>query len=83
MSPQGGGRGYPVPDLITDWSQVPVMVPFTLSARVIGVSRSTLYNLIKRGDLHAKRVGTGRVFIPKAELRRYCEAEATIEAAVT
>jgi excisionase family DNA binding protein len=59
--------------VITDWDQLPVMVPITLSAATIGVSRSTFYELLKRGELRAKRVGPGRVFVPKNELKRYCE----------
>jgi excisionase family DNA binding protein len=56
---------------VTDWDQLPVMVPLTMSARTIGISRSTLYTLLKTGELRARRVG-GRVFIPKVELRRFC-----------
>jgi excisionase family DNA binding protein len=63
-----------VPTLeITDWSQVPVMVPINVAARAIGVSRSSLYNVINSGELRTKQVG-GRRFIPKPVLMRYCEA---------
>jgi excisionase family DNA binding protein len=64
-----------VPVLVTDWDQVPVMVPLAQAARVIGISRSSLYNLFERGELQSRRVG-GRVFIPKVELRRFCEGAA-------
>ena len=57
-------------DLVTDWDRVPIMVPLEHSARVIGISRSSLYNLIKSGDLRVRRVG-GRVFVTKAELQRF------------
>jgi excisionase family DNA binding protein len=58
--------------VVTDWSQVPVLVPIDLSAAVIGISRSSLYNLLNAGELRAKRVG-GRKFIPKRVLMQYCE----------
>ena len=59
-------------DLITDWSQVPILAPIEMGARVIGISRSTFYALINSGEIRTKRVG-GRRFIPKVELQRYCE----------
>ena len=59
-------------DLVTDWSQVPVMVPFGTAARVIGIARSSIYNLVRSGELRERRVG-GRVFITKIELQRFCE----------
>ncbi len=55
---------------ITDWGQIPLMVPIPLAAETVGVSRSTLRNLIERGELRAKRVG-GRVFVTKSELERF------------
>jgi excisionase family DNA binding protein len=63
----------PDPTVVTDWDELPIMVPLSLAAATIGVARSTLYNLLERGDLRAKRVGEDRVFITKTELKRYCE----------
>lgn len=40
------------------------------AAKVIGVSRSTLFNLLARGDLKARKLGT-RTLITSAELERY------------
>jgi excisionase family DNA binding protein len=40
------------------------------AAKVIGVSRSTLFNLLARGDLKARKLGT-RTLITTAELERY------------
>jgi excisionase family DNA binding protein len=59
---------------ITSWDQLPVMVPLATAARTIGVARSSLYNLMKAGQIQSRRVG-GRVFITKAELRRFCEGD--------
>jgi excisionase family DNA binding protein len=64
-----------MPTLVSDWDQLPLMVPIGLAARAIGVSRSTLYALLDRGDLRDRRVG-GRRFITKRELRRFCEGAA-------
>jgi excisionase family DNA binding protein len=68
-----------MPDRITSWSDLPVMVPLLLAAQTIGVSRSTLYNVIAAGDIRVRRVGVGRVFITKTELRRYCEGKFVLE----
>jgi excisionase family DNA binding protein len=56
----------------TTWDDVPIMASIDQASAVVGVSRSTFYALLKSGEIRAKRVGRRR-FVPKVELRRYCE----------
>ncbi len=52
----------------------PLAVRPKQAARLIGVSERTLFNLTKRGELRAVRLGTAKqsgVLYPVAELRRF------------
>jgi putative molybdopterin biosynthesis protein len=54
-----------------------VLLPEEVAA-VLRVSRATVYELVRRGKLPAKRVGRGRqggVRVTRAALRAYLEAD--------
>jgi excisionase family DNA binding protein len=57
---------------IRSWDELPLMVPLGQSARVIGISRSSLYRLLDQDEIRSRKVG-GRRFITKTELRRFVE----------
>jgi len=44
------------------------------AAKVLGISRSLAYELVKRGEIPALRIGSKRVVIPKAALEKYLGA---------
>ena len=51
------------------------------SEALSGISRSTLYRLMERGELHSVKIGDRR-FIPAHELRRLCGSPTTSGASV-
>ncbi len=44
----------------------------TDAAKALGIGRSTLFDLLARGEIKARKLGT-RTLIPAAELSRYVE----------
>lgn len=42
------------------------------AAKALGIGRSTLFDLLARGEIKARKLGT-RTLIPAAELSRYVE----------
>ena len=55
--------------------QEPFAVSTTEAARLLGVSRPTIYTLINRSDFPAFKVGT-RTLVSVAGLERWIEAQA-------
>ena len=51
----------------------------TDAAEMLGVSRPTVYQLCRRADFPAARVG-GRVLIPRDKLKAWLEAQAEVKA---
>lgn len=43
----------------------------TEAARVLRIGKTSLYELVKRGDLAKVKIGTKTVRIPRAEIERY------------
>lgn len=61
-----------------DTSPPPTIAPYvtqTGAAALLGVTRGTVANMLRRGDLHAMTIGRRRV-IAVAEVRRYIRANA-------
>ena len=53
-----------------DFTDEQLLLTTVQAGRVLGVGRTTIYQLIKTGELHAVHVG-GRCRISWAELERY------------
>ncbi len=51
----------------------PISVRIPSAAKLTGLSRSTLYNLIKAGDLEVVKVGS-MTLVPYDSLRRFIES---------
>ena len=45
----------------------------TDAAKTLGIGRSTLFGLLARGEIKARKLGT-RTLIPAAELQRYVDS---------
>lgn len=43
------------------------------AAKMLGIGRSTLFDLLARGEIRARKLGT-RTLIPAAELQRYVDS---------
>lgn len=50
----------------------PICLSPSEAAKAIGISKSTLFNLLARGEIKAKKLGS-RTLITAAELNRYVE----------
>lgn len=50
-----------------------MLYPVTDAAEVLGIGRSTLYELIASGELHTLKIGR-RTLLSEDELRRYVRA---------
>jgi excisionase family DNA binding protein len=54
-----------------DWDQVPVVCTVEEARHVLGVSRETMYRLIRSGEVPSQKVGERRRVILKTVLREY------------
>ena len=60
-------------------SETPALLLPAEAARLLRVTRATVYRLIERGDLRAVRIGDGpsaRLRVPRDELERLLQPEA-------
>jgi excisionase family DNA binding protein len=62
----------PPRQLFADWSDVPLACSVFEAATVLGISRESVFALIRRGLLPSVKVG-GRRVVTKAALRAYLD----------
>ena len=65
MSEEHGTAGYKA-------SPIEPLLTITAACDVLGVSRQTIYRLVRRGELHPSRVGERLRFRPE-DIRAYLE----------
>jgi excisionase family DNA binding protein len=61
----------PSPQSYRDWSEVPVACTVEEARHVLGISRETMYRLLRSGEIRSRKVGERRRVIPKTVLREY------------
>jgi len=63
-----------VVDLDHDEAGQPLAYRPADAARVLGVHRATIYELLNSGELTARKAGARTTLIPRAELQRYLDS---------
>lgn len=63
-------------DRYVDWEDVPLACTIDDVRRVLGISRETVYRLLRSGELKSRKVGVRRRVVPKWALMEYVGEEA-------
>lgn len=56
-----------------DFDSLPVLLPVSRAAKLLGIARSSAYRYAESGELPSRKLG-GRVYIVTARLRELLEA---------
>ena len=68
-----GGKHYLKKSVYTNYDELPLLLSVKQLVDLMGVSDSTIYELIREDDFPSLRIGK-RIVVPKEELRKWISA---------
>lgn len=60
------------------FDELPIMLSVTEAATVLGISRTSAYELVKGNDFPSIKVGS-RIVVPKEELQKWIQKQLEVE----